>query len=167
MARYSQERKQAILAKLLPPYNQTPKEVSDQEGVSLATLYKWRREAREQGTCVPDAGTPGAESWSGRDRFAAVVETASMNEHERAEYCRQRGLYVEQLQRWRADCERAPELAEGQRRKQQDELRDERKRSKELEREFKRKEEALAETAALLTLRKKAGAIWGTEGEDG
>lgn len=101
MARYSQERKQAILAKLLPPYNQPPKEVSDQEGVSLATLYKWRREAREQGTCVPDAGTPGAESWSGRDRFAAVVETASMNEHERAEYCRQRGLYVEQLQRWR------------------------------------------------------------------
>ena len=30
----------------------------------------------------------------------------------------------------------------------------------------KRKEAALAETAALLVLRKKAGALWGGEGED-
>jgi hypothetical protein len=42
-------------------------------------------------------------------------------------------------------------------------LRQERKRSRELERELRRKEAALAETAALLTLRKKAAAIWGDE----
>lgn len=41
----------------------------------------------------------------------------------------------------------------------------EKKRIKALERELRRKEKALAETAALLTLRKKAAAIWG-EGED-
>lgn len=41
----------------------------------------------------------------------------------------------------------------------------EKKRTKELERELNRKDKALAETAALLTLRKKAAAIWG-EGED-
>jgi hypothetical protein len=34
-----------------------------------------------------------------------------------------------------------------------------------LERELRRKDKALAETAALLTLRKKAQAIWG-DGED-
>ncbi len=38
---------------------------------------------------------------------------------------------------------------------------DEQKRIKDLERELKRKEAALAETAALLVLRKKAGALWG------
>jgi hypothetical protein len=38
---------------------------------------------------------------------------------------------------------------------------DEKKRVKELERELARKEKALAETAALLVLRKKAAAIWG------
>ena len=43
---------------------------------------------------------------------------------------------------------------------------DEQKRIKDLERELKRKEAALAETAALLVLRKKAGALWGGEGED-
>jgi hypothetical protein len=37
------------------------------------------------------------------------------------------------------------------------------KRVKELERELRRKEKALAETAALLVLRKKAEALWGAE----
>ncbi|WP_419653125.1 hypothetical protein, partial [Thiolapillus sp.] len=41
------------------------------------------------------------------------------------------------------------------------ELAQDEKRIKELERELKRKEKALAETAALLVLRKKAQAIWG------
>jgi len=39
------------------------------------------------------------------------------------------------------------------------------KRIKELERELRRKDKALAETAALLVLKKKAQAIWG-EHED-
>ena len=39
--------------------------------------------------------------------------------------------------------------------------REEKKRIKVLERELARKEKALAETAALLVLRKKASAIWG------
>jgi len=52
------------------------------------------------------------------------------------------------------------------RQEMQKEIRAEKKRSKELERELLRKERALAETAALLTLRKKAQAIWGDDEED-
>ncbi|MGX6566597.1 hypothetical protein [Cupriavidus necator] len=37
---------------------------------------------------------------------------------------------------------------------------------RDLERELKRKDAALAETAALLVLRKKAEAIWGRDEED-
>ncbi len=40
------------------------------------------------------------------------------------------------------------------------------KRIKELERDLQRKEKALAETAALLVLRKKAQAIWGDAEEE-
>jgi len=50
MPRYSEERKQAVMAKLLPPYNLTPQQVAEQEGISLATLYKWRRQAAAKGT---------------------------------------------------------------------------------------------------------------------
>lgn len=42
----------------------------------------------------------------------------------------------------------------------------EHKRVKKLERELQRKDKALAETAALLTLSKKAEAIWGRNDED-
>ena len=45
-------------------------------------------------------------------------------------------------------------------------LAQEKKRSKKLERELLRKEKALAETAALLVLRKKINAIWGESEDD-
>ena len=40
------------------------------------------------------------------------------------------------------------------------------RRIRELEKELRRKDKALAETAALLVLKKKANAIWGDEDDD-
>ena len=86
-----------------------------------------------------------------------VVETAALSEVERGEYCRKRGLYPEHLQAWRRACEQAnrgiPSPGGGERSA-------ERRRIRELEAELRRKDKALAETAALLVLRKKARAIW-------
>jgi transposase-like protein len=92
-----------------------------------------------------------------------VVETAAMNAEELTAYCRQRGLYPEQLQRWRQDCEQAASLSHQERQREADESKQQRKRIQMLERELRRKNDALAETAALLTLSKKARAIWGDE----
>ncbi|WP_019570587.1 transposase [Thioalkalivibrio sp. ALE11] len=160
--KYSDERKEAVLKKLLPPHNRTVAQLADEEGISAATLYNWRRKAREQGRLLPDS-SPEPEVWSSRDKFNAVLETAPLSEAEVAEYCRRRGLYPEQLQRWRASCEQANDAADASARQEREQVRTERQRSKELEKELKRKESALAETAALLTLRKKANAIWGDE----
>jgi transposase len=41
MPRHSEERRQAVMAKLLPPYNQSVEEVAEQESASAATVYKW------------------------------------------------------------------------------------------------------------------------------
>ena len=162
--RYSEERKEAVLAKLLPPHNRTIAELAEEEGISTATLYNWRRQAREKGRLLPQ-GSKEPEGWSTRDKFNAVLETASLNESELAEYCRQRGLYPEQIRRWRSACEGANDQADAAERQQHEAVKTEKARSRQLERELKRKEAALAETAALLTLRKKADAIWG-DGED-
>ena len=70
--KYSEERKRSVLAKLSPPHNRSIKEVSEEEGLSLATLYSWRRQARERGELFSDAGSP-AEGWTARDKFAAVL----------------------------------------------------------------------------------------------
>ena len=89
-----------------------------------------------------------------------VVETAALSEVERGEYCRKRGIYPEHLQAWRRACEQANgELSS----RTHGERSAERRRIQALERELRRKEKALAETAALLVLRKKAQAIWGED----
>jgi transposase-like protein len=162
--KYSEERIQAVLAKLCAPHNRAVREVAAEEGISEATVYNWRKQARARGELYPDAGSD-AQGWSARDKFAAVVETASMNETERSEYCRKRGLYPEQLAAWRRACERANDWAEERSAGQVKIDREQRRKMRELERELARKDKALAETAALLTLSKKARAIWG-EGED-
>jgi transposase-like protein len=109
--KYSEERREAILRKLLPPDSRSVAEVAAEEGVSVPTLYAWRKQARGKGRLLPDHGQD-PEGWTSRDKFSAVVETAAMSEIEVAEYCRQRGLYPEQIQRWRRCCEHANERAE-------------------------------------------------------
>ena len=91
--KYSQERKQAVLAELAPPHQRTVKDVAAEEGISPATLYHWRQQARRGGGLFPDVGAD-PEGWTARDKFTAVMETAALNESERAEYCREHGLYL-------------------------------------------------------------------------
>jgi hypothetical protein len=109
---------------------------------------------------LPDAERE-PEGWSSRDKFAAVLETAALNEAELAEYCRKRGLYPEQVRAWREACEQANDWDRSQNRRLREAQQCERRRRKQVERELERKEKALAEAAALLVLRKKAVAIWG------
>lgn len=156
--RYSEERRKSVVAKLAPPHNRTVQEVADEEGISSATVYNWRKAARERGELLPD-GSSGPKAWTARDKFAAVVETASLNEVERSEYCRKRGIYAEHLATWRRACERANDWAEERGKQLAEADRQKKRRIRELERELHRKEKALAETAALLTLSKKARAM--------
>ena len=95
------------------------------------------------------------------DKFLVVVETASMNETELAEYARKKGLYVEQIKAWRDACVNANGGVAREAARLNQELKESEKERRRLEKELSRKEKALAETAALLVLRKKADAIWG------
>ena len=157
---YSPERKAAVLKRMLTPSNMALLRLSQEEGISVATLHKWRAEARGRGQLLPDADA-GPEGWSSRDKFAAVLETAALNEADLAEYCRKRGLYPAQIATWRAACEQANDWDRSSSARLSQATKDDKKQIKELQRDLTRKEKALAETAALLVLRKKAAAIWG------
>ena len=74
---YSPERKTAVLKRMLAPNNMAIRRLSQEAGISEATLHKWRAEARGKGQLLPDADT-GPEGWTSRDKFAAVLETAAM-----------------------------------------------------------------------------------------
>ena len=147
---------------MLPPTNTAIRQLSHEEGISEATLHKWRAEARGKGQLLPDADAS-PEGWSSRDKFAAVLETAALNEADLAEYCRKRGLYPAQIAAWRSACEQANDWARASTARFGQATKEERKRFKDLERELARKDRALAEAAALLVLGKKAAAIWGDE----
>ena len=158
--RYPPERKESVLRKMMPPHNRSIKQLAQEEGISEATLFNWRKQAREKGLLLPD-GDSGPEGWSARDKFAAVLEAATFNETDLAEYCRKKGIYPEQLLQWRKACEMANDWDRESSRRLKSEKKADRQRIHQLERELRRKEKALAETAALLVLRKKAQAIWG------
>ena len=163
--KYPNERKEGVIKKMMPPHNKTITELAREESICTATLYKWRREARKKGQLLPD-GDSTPSGWSSADKFAAVVETAALNKIELSEYCRKRGLYPDQISQWRGACEKANDWDQSQNNALKAARREDAIRLKQLEKDLRRKEKALAETAALLVLTKKAEAIWGEpEGE--
>jgi len=157
---YSKELKDSIIRRMLPPSNEAISKISKEEGISEQTLRNWRDNARANGIAAPGNNTL-SDKWSTQDKFLIVVETASMSEIELAEYARQKGLYVEQIQSWKDACMNANGGVAQEAARLSKELKATEKEKKILEKELARKEKALAETAALLVLRKKADAIWG------
>lgn len=158
MARYSLERKAAVLDKMLPPHNLSIPEVAQQEGISMGCLYNWLKQARLEGKPVPGSRKNTPDDWPSQDKLAVVIETASLNAAELSEYCRSKGLFPEQIERWKQACVQglgAP--------KPESDSKETRKKVLKLEKEILRKDKALAEAAALLILQKKVQALW----EDG
>ena len=156
MARYGQQFKARVVARVLPPESSPVEVVSQTVGIGVATLERWRAEvlARPSGE--------EARHWTPAARLEAVIATAAMNETARSAWCREHGVYLTELETWKQDA--IGGLGEP-RETESVAMKQERRRIKELERELHRKDKALAETAALLVLSKKLAAIF-HDGED-
>ena len=165
MARYSMERKEAVLKKLLPPNNRAVSSVAQEEGISAQTLYNWLKVKRHKGVPVPGKNKPDNE-WSAESKFAAVLETASMSAEELNQYCREKGLYPAQIEQWREACLNGPAVSEKQSKQEKRQSMAERKKIKQLQAEIRRKDKALAEAAALLVLSKKLDALYGIDQDE-
>jgi transposase-like protein len=164
MTIYPEKRKAQLIERMVGPEQIAVPELSRETGISKDTLYTWRHKAQQARGLAPGTGATAGNGWRSEEKFAMVVETAALNEAQRGEYCRKRGVYPEELQRWRQSCEQANAKARPPR--VAGETRREAHRIQALERELRRKDKALAETAALLVLRKKAEAIWGQDADD-
>ena len=162
MNRYSPERKAAILKKLLPPLSLSVMELARQESISNVTLYTWRKQAKARGEVVPRSGKV-PDAWPAEAKLAVVIETAALSEAELSQYCRKKGLYPEQVKAWRQACITGQQSALALKQTEREQTWADKKRIRELERELRRKDQALAETAALLVLRKKLNARYGGE----
>ena len=149
MARYGKEYKDRVVARLLPPESAPVERVSAEVGVSAATLERWRAQALESAS---GGGEPARRVWTAAARLQAVIATASLDETAKSAWCREQGVYPQELTQWSAsalDALAEPKAASGGAANGA-----ERRRVKELERELRRKDRALAEAAALLVLSK-------------
>lgn len=147
------------MARLLPPESAPLDVVSREIGVSTDTLERWRADSLSKPTRE--------RAWTAAARLEAMITTAAMDEAARSAWCREHGVYPQQLQQWRQSATQA--LAEPEEaRASPQQTKHDRRRIKELEREVRRKDRALAETAALLVLSKKLEAVFNKDnkGED-
>lgn len=104
--------------------------------------------------------SPIGEDWSPDAKLAVVIETATMCEAELSAYCREKGLYVEQVQRWKEACLQGAGMQEDREKAAQKQQKESRKTIKKLKSEVRRKDRALAETTSLLVLSKKLEALY-------
>lgn len=163
--RYSAEFKEAIVKKMMPPHPVSVSQLSRDTGISDVTLYKWRKDYRNQGVAVP-ANKKNSDDWTAENKLAVVIETAAFNEIQLSEYCRNKGLYKEQIDQWKIAALSGYRNSAQLEKTQTQHRREDKQKINKLERELNRKEKALAETAALLVLSKKWEAIWGENEED-
>jgi len=142
MARYGKDFKARAVARLLPPESGEIAQLSRELGVSVQTLQRWRAGA------LP---APARERlWTAAARLQALITTAAMDEAQRKEWCHEQGITPSDLDSWQELASAAlaqPEAGRATRQQTQD-----RQRIKELECELRRRNQELAETAALLAL---------------
>lgn len=167
--RYSNSFKAKMVQKMTGPNSKSAAALAQEVGISQPTLSRWLREAAatvqpmhiKRGEHETTRAARRPQDFTAQEKLTVVLEATSLSEHELGEFLRRKGLHEAQLEEWRAAA--LDGLSNGRRSKK---IPVEAKRIRELEKELRRKDKALAETAALLVLKKKAMAIWGDEDDD-
>jgi transposase len=159
---YSEEFKKSAVKKVLQRGRRSVGSIIDECGVAASTLYKWQQEFANVSDMKKTSKRP--QDRSAEEILKAVIEFEKLTEDKRGEFLRKEGLHAEHIELWREQIKAALRPAK-QSQAERSERGEDRRKIRELEKELRRKDKALAETTALLVLKKKADLIWGT-GDD-
>lgn len=135
-------------------------------GVPQPTLSRWLRAASnvEAMTRKPRKKdtTPRRKRWTPEEKLRVLGRASQLGDDELGAFLRTEGIHEATLRQWQ---EAATAALAGANKPRSGKKSPEAKRLAELERDLRRKEKALAEMAALITLQKKVQAIWGDGGD--
>jgi len=142
--------------------------LSAETGISFGALSRWLRSA---GTLVGMSkqhknGSKNSRRRTAEDKLRLVMEAASLSEEALGEFLRREGIHESQLTEWREKVMTAATAALKDVHRKKSEMTPEARENRDLKRELRRKEKALAETAALLVLKKKLNAYYSGEEDD-
>jgi transposase-like protein len=157
---YEDSFKETMVQKMTGPDGKSATALAEEVNVPQSTLSRWLRDYGRVGSTGGNMSTKKRpQNWSAEEKMQALIEYEGLDEESRGRYLREKGLYSVDIERWGDEIMKALS-----RKPKKGDPKDQRIRQ--LEGELRRKEKALAETAALLVLKKKAEEIWG-ENEDG
>ena len=169
---YSSKFKNRMVAQLTGPGAKTVSKLSKEVGLHQSTLSRWLRDAKQH-TMIDSTDSSSENSpllphrrWTSGAKVGVVRRAMGLGEKELGPFLRREGLHEADLQRIREEVMEA--AAEGLDSRSRNRGKSpEAKRIRILEKELRRKEKALAETAALLVLQGKLEAFLDSEGEEG
>jgi transposase len=153
--KHSEKFKEKMVAKMTGPSRMSANALSKECGVGQPTLSKWLRDARVP--AMAKTKPSGSKRWTPEEKLRVVLAAAAAGDSGLGALLRREGLHESDLERLREEIQGA--VVAGMRPAPRGESADA-KRVKELEKELRRKEKALAETAAILVLRKKLSAFF-------
>jgi len=171
---YSQAFRQKMVQKMTGPRARSASQLAAEVGLPQPTLSRWLREAttvetmkrkrKSQSPKKPAAAAPRRpQDWTPAEKLRVVLEASHLGDEELGAFLRREGLREEHLDQWRRDATAALTAPSRQEKK---EANKEKLKIRALEREVRRKDKALAETAALLVLQKKLRSIYADEDDD-
>jgi transposase-like protein len=162
--RYSEDFKEQALTKVYSRGNkQSIQAVADDLNINLQTLKKWMKKSELDSTSTRQPKSKRPQDWQPEERLAALQKTYCLSGEGLNAWCRERGVFVHQLEQWKTDF--CSHLGSDENREEARTLRTLKVENHRLEHELLRKDKALAEAAALLVLQKKFRALLGGEVE--
>ena len=155
----TEEFKRAAVEKFHHRGSRSVEEVARGLGVSSWSLYQW---SKGYGSSEGMKKNRRPAERSVQEKLKAVIEFEGLEGEKQGEYLRREGLHSEHIAGWKKSMEAGLEGGGGLTAANRSEWAADKKKIKELERDLARKDRALAETTALLVLKKKADLIWGS-----
>jgi len=161
---FNHEFKQAAVQRLLARGDRTRDEICTEIGISHASASRWI----SQFGSLPSMNkfevkrVKQIQAWTAEEKLAAVLEYRRLKDDPTAqgEYLRREGLYGVSVELWEREILGALGKVAMKPKRSAEEIAKDQKIVA-LERDLLRKDRALAETTALLVLKKKAESIWG------
>ncbi len=164
---YSDGFKTRMIQRMAGPEGISASALSKEVGIHQPTLSRWLRGARSLNGMSSKKKRSDqrakSKTWTAEEKLRVLGESARLTDEELGAFLRSEGVHEATLREWR---EAAAAALASTPKKRSHKKSPEAKRIKELERELHRKDKALAEMAALITLQKKVQAIWGDGADD-
>ena len=160
---YTQRQQSLALMKVLPPNNRPVHEVSKDLGIGVRTIYKWMKMVKDGTLIISPVDENPVAFKTDLEKFTLVLESKGIAQDDLGAWLRKQGLHSEHLRLWEQEL---AEKMTAREQKYREENQGIKKELNETKRELHKKEKALAELAALYTLKKKADAIWGAKEDD-